>query len=116
MALVGLGNLEAAEISLRTATTMITHAIGPAAWLFCYIAHLLARQGRFVEAAKTIAYIDNRLGSDLERSSIVPMRSYEDALAIIKTGLDTEALGRLRNEGSRLNAEEVIAMAFPART
>jgi uncharacterized protein YbjQ (UPF0145 family) len=46
----------------------------------------------------------------------VPERCYEDALAIIKTGLDTEALGRLRNEGSRLSADEVIAMAFPVRT
>lgn len=116
LALVGLGNLEAAEISLRTATTMITHATGPAVWVFCYIAHLLARQGRFVEAARTIAYIDNRLGSVHERLPPVPVRCYEDALAIIKTSLDTEALGRLRNEGSRLSAEEVIAMAFPART
>jgi predicted ATPase/class 3 adenylate cyclase len=116
IALVGLGNLEAAEISLRTATTMITHTTGPTPGLFCQIAQLLARQGRFVEAAKTIAYIDNCLGSDHERLPPVPERCYEDALAIIKTGHDTEALGRLRNEGSRLSADEVIAMAFPART
>jgi predicted ATPase/class 3 adenylate cyclase len=116
MALAGLGHLEAAEISLRTATTMITHTQGPAPWVFCYIAHLLARQGRFVEAAKTIAYIDNRLGSDHERLPPAPERFYEDALAIIKTGLDAATLGRLCNEGSRLSAEEVIAMTFPART
>jgi predicted ATPase/class 3 adenylate cyclase len=115
-ALVGLGNLEAAEISLRTAAITITHATGPAAWAFCYIAHLLARQGRFNEAAKTIAYIDNRLGADLERLPPVPERCYEEALAIIKTGLDAEVLGRLRNEASRLSADEMIAMAFPART
>ncbi len=117
MALAGLGNLEAAEISLRTATTMVTHTTGPAPWLFCYIAHLLARQGRFFEAAKTIAYIDScMLEHDRVRMPPVPERCYEEALAIVKTGLDTEALGRLRNEGSRLSAEEVIAMAFPART
>jgi hypothetical protein len=84
--------------------------------VFCYIAHLLARQGRLVEAAKTMAYIDSRLGSDHERLPPVPERCHEEALAIIKTGLETEALGRLRNEGSLLNAEEIIAMAFPART
>jgi hypothetical protein len=95
---------------------MITHTTGPTPGLFCQIAQLLARQGRFVEAAKTIAYIDNCLGSDHERLPPVPERCYEDALAIIKTGLDTEALGRVRNEGSRLSADEVIAMAFPART
>ena len=116
LAHVGLGDLDAAEISLRTATTMITHAQGPAIWVFCYIAHLLARQGRLVEAARTMAYIDSRLGSDHERLPPVTERCYEEALAIIKTGLDTDALGRLRNEGSRLSAEEVIAMAFPART
>ncbi|MGR4871765.1 hypothetical protein ACIPRI_23205, partial [Variovorax sp. LARHSF232] len=99
------------------ATTMVTHTTGPAPWLFCYIAHLLARQGRFFEAAKTIAYIDScTLEPDRVRMPPVPERCYEEALAIVKTGLDTEALGRLRNEGSRLSAEEVIAMAFPART
>ncbi|MDM0117993.1 adenylate/guanylate cyclase domain-containing protein [Variovorax sp. J22R133] len=113
LALVGLGDLEAAGISLRTATTMITHTAGPAVWLFCYIAQLLARQGRLVEAAKTIVYIDNRLGPNHERLTTLTERCHEDALAIIKTGLDTEALGRLRDEGSRLSAKEVIAMAFP---
>ena len=116
IALVALGHLEAAEISLRTATTMIMHSTGPAPWVFCYIAQLLARQGRFIEAAKTIAYIDNRLRSDHERLPPGSERCYEDALAIIKTGLDTEALDRLRNEGSRLSADEVIAVAFPTRT
>ncbi len=116
LALIGLGNLEAGEVSLRAATTMIMHAIGPAVWLFCYIAHLLARQGRFVEAAKTIAYVDNRMGSEQERMPPVPERCHEEALATITTSLDTERLDRIRNEGSRLSAEEVIAMAFPDRS
>ena len=113
LALVGLGDFEAAETSLRTATTMIMHAIGPGAWAFCYIAHLLACQERFVEAAKTIGYIDNRVGSDLKGLAPVPVRCYEEALAIIKKALDTEALSRLRREGCQLSADEVIAMAFP---
>ena len=117
LALVGLGNLEGAEISLRTAATLATHATGSAPWFLCYVARLLARQGRFVEAAKTLGYIDNRLLLPHHaRLPPVPELCYEDALATIKTGLDTEALGRLRNEGSRLNEEEVIAMAFPVRT
>lgn len=115
LALVGLGNLDEAESSLRTTTTMIMQAIGPAVWLFCYIAHLLAHQGRFVEAATTVAYIDKRMGSDLKLLPPVPMRCYDEALATIKKGLDTEALSRLRLEGLRLSADEVIAMAFPDR-
>jgi hypothetical protein len=63
-----------------------------------------------------MAYIDNRLASDHERLTLVAERCHEEALAIIKAGLDAEALGRFRHEGSRLSAEEVIAMAFPART
>jgi len=117
VALVRLGNLEAAENSLRVASTMITHVTGPAIWVFCYIAYLLASQGRLVDAAKTIAYIDRRLGeSDRERLPPLAVRCYEDALAIVKTGFDTEALDRLRSEGSRLSADDVLAMAFPART
>ena len=115
LALVGLGDLETAGISLRTATIMITHTAGPAVWLFCYIAQLLARQGRLVEAAKTIAYIDHRLGPNHERLTTLSERCHEDALAIIKSGLGTEALGLLRDEGCRLRAKEVIAMAFPVR-
>jgi hypothetical protein len=38
VALVDVGNLEAAESSLRVAATTITHAIGPAMWVFCCIA------------------------------------------------------------------------------
>ena len=115
LALIGLGNLEAAETSLRTATTMIMHSIGPGVWAFCYIAHLLACQERFVEAAKTLAYIDNRVGPDLKGLAPVPVRCYEMALAIIKKGLDTEELSRFRREGFQLSADEVVEMAFPER-
>ena len=116
-ALVGLGNLEAAETALRVAVPIYTRALGPAIWVFCNIAHLLARQGRLIEAARTIAYIDRRL-QEPDRESLVPgaVRRYEEVCAIVKTGLETEALERLRSDGSRLSAEEVIAIAFQART
>jgi len=85
--------------------------------VFCSVASLLARKGRLVEAAKTIAYIDRRLhGPDRARFTQGMLRRYEETRAIVKMGLDAEALDRLRSEGSRLSAEEVIAMAFPART
>jgi predicted ATPase len=116
-ALLGLGNLEAAESALRFAAPIFTRALGPAIWVYWSVASLLAHQGRLVEAAKTIAYIDRRmLEPDGERLSPGQLRRYEELSAIVKMGFETEALERLRSDGSRLSAEEVIAMAFPGRT
>jgi hypothetical protein len=116
-ALLRLGKIEAAESALRLAAPIFTRAFGPAIWMFCIVASLLARQGRLVEAAKTIAYIDCRLREpDGERLSPGQSRRYEELRDIVKTGFETEVLERLRSDGSGLSAEEVIAMAFPART
>jgi predicted ATPase/class 3 adenylate cyclase len=116
-ALIGLGSLEAAESALRVAVPMITRALGPAIWVFCIVADLLARRGRLVEAAKTIAYIDRCLREpDGERLNSGQLSRYEEVRAIVEMGLETETLERLRSDGSRLSAEEVIAMAFPGRT
>jgi hypothetical protein len=117
VALLGLGNLEAAESALRLAAPIYTRAVGPAIWVFCSVASLLARQGRLVEAAKTIAYIDRRL-QEPDRECLPPesVHRYEEVRAIVERGFDTEALERLRSDGSRLSAEEVIAIAFPGRT
>jgi hypothetical protein len=115
-ALLGLGKLEAAESSLRVAVPMFTHAFGPAIWVFCHIAVLLARQGRLREAAKTIAYIDHRLAEpDPEHLTPGQLRPYEETRAIVQREVDAEALDQLRREGSLLSAEEVIDMAFPPR-
>jgi len=114
VALLGLGNLATAENSLKVAVAIFTRALSPASWVFCHIAFLLARLGRLVDAAKTIAYIDNRSENTPYQLAV---RHYEEALAIVKSGLlDSEELDRIRGEGSRLSADEVIAMAFPART
>jgi len=116
-ALVGLGKLEAAESSLRVAVPMSTHAFGPAIWVFCVISSLLARQGRLVDAAKTVAYVDRRLlEPDAERLSPGQLRRYEETRALVTRGFDAQALDRLRSEGSRLGAEDVLAIAFPPRT
>jgi hypothetical protein len=54
---------------------------------------------------------------EADRDCLPPVaaRCYEETLAIVKMGFETEALDLLRSEGSRLSAEEVIAMAFPTR-
>ena len=85
--------------------------------MFCLIASLLARQGRLIEAAKTIVYIDRRLlEPDPEYLTPGQLRRYEETRANVKMGLDAGALDCLRSKGSRLSAEEVTAMAFPPRT
>jgi predicted ATPase/class 3 adenylate cyclase len=116
VALLRLGNLEAAESALRVAVPVYTRALGPAIWVFSIIADLLAHQGRLIEAAKTLGYIDRRL-QEPGHESLAPatVRRYEEALAIVQQGFESEALELLRSEGSRLSADEVIAMAFPAR-
>ena len=114
-ALVRLGKLEAAEGSLRVAAPIFVRAFGPAIWVFCLIAALLATPGRLVEAAKTIAYIDRRLlEPDSEHLTPAQLRRYKETRAIVEMDFDAEALDRLRSEASLLSAEEVIAMAFPA--
>jgi predicted ATPase/class 3 adenylate cyclase len=114
-ALLELDHLEAAESALRVAVPVFTRAIGPAIYVFRSVVTLLARQGRLAEAAKTIGFIDRRL-LEPDSDHVPPLPAYGATLAVVEAGLDTEALDRLRSEGFGLSADEVIAMAFPARS
>ncbi|MGF6546188.1 ATP-binding protein [Paraburkholderia youngii] len=118
-ALVYLGNFKAAELALQSACTLSMHASGLMTHPYCYVAHLLARQGRLADAARTIAWIDNRqLRADLGYRDWIPpaaASSYKEARAIVDSSFTREERDRFASEGARLNVEQVTAMAFPGR-
>ncbi|MGF6478831.1 ATP-binding protein [Paraburkholderia sp. JPY419] len=118
-ALVYLGDFKAAELALQSACTLSMHASGLMTHPYCYVAHLLARQGRLADAARTIAWIDNRqLQADLGYRDWIPpaaASSYKEARAIVDSSFTREERDRFASEGARLNVEQVTAMAFPGR-
>ncbi|MEX3635138.1 winged helix-turn-helix domain-containing protein [Paraburkholderia sp. BR14320] len=118
-ALVYLGDIETAELELRSACTLSMHADGPMTCPYCYVAHLLVRQGRLADAARTIAWIDRRLlQADLGYRDWIPphaVSSYEHARDIVRSSFTPEERDRFASEGARLDVEQVTAMAFPAR-
>ncbi|WP_233804882.1 winged helix-turn-helix domain-containing protein [Paraburkholderia sp. HP33-1] len=113
-ALVYLDDFKAAELALRSACTLSMHARDPMACPYCHVALLLARQGRLVDAARTLAWIDNRQLQAV-RDWIPPMAvsSYKEARAIVDSAFTREECDRLASEGARLSFEQVTAMAFP---
>ena len=118
-ALVYLGDIEAAERALRTACTLSMHASGPMTCPYCYVAQLLARQGRLADAARTIAWIDNRLlQTDRDYRDWIPPHaacSYQEAKGMVESAFTREERDRFAREGAWLSVEQVTAMAFPAR-
>lgn len=115
-ALVHLGEIEAAALALRSACTLSMHTIGPITYPYCYVAHLLARQGRLGDAARTIGWIENR-AQRIDRDWLPPIAvsSYREARAVVDCALTPEERARYASEGVRLNIEQVHAMAFPPR-
>jgi hypothetical protein len=118
-ALVYLGDFKAAELALQSACTLSMHASGPMTHPYCYVAHLLARQGRLADAARTLAWIDIRqLQADLGYRDWIPpaaAASYKEARAIVDPAFTREERDRFASEGTRLSVRQVTAMAFPGR-
>jgi predicted ATPase/DNA-binding winged helix-turn-helix (wHTH) protein len=115
-ALVHLGEIEAAELALRSGCTLSVHTIGPITYPYCYVAHLLARQGRLGDAARMIAWIDNR-AQRIDRDWLPPIAvsSYKEARAIVDMALTQKERDVYASEGARLSFEQVNAMAFPGQ-
>ncbi|WP_233860333.1 ATP-binding protein [Paraburkholderia sp. HD33-4] len=116
-ALVHLGDIEAAEPALRSACTLSMHASGPMTCPYCYVAQLLVRQGRLADAARIIAWIDNRrLQANNDYRDWIPPHavfSYEQARNVVDSAFTREERDRLASEGAQLSVEQVTAMAFP---
>ncbi|WP_090874081.1 hypothetical protein [Paraburkholderia diazotrophica] len=82
--IVRLGDFQAAETSLDVAPAIFTLTIGPSICLYCYIAFLLARQGRLVGAPKKLAWIDTySLEAYRDCLLLVAARCYEETFAMI---------------------------------
>ncbi|WP_233804889.1 ATP-binding protein [Paraburkholderia sp. HP33-1] len=115
-ALVHLGDVKAAELALASACTLLMHTFGPTTYPYSYVALLLARQGRLVDAARTLAWIDNRqLQAVRDWFPPIAVSSYEEARTMVDSAFTREECDRLASDGARLSFEQVTAMAFPGR-
>ncbi len=113
-ALVNLGDVREADATLRTACTLLMHAIGPSTYPYCYAAHLLALQGRLADAARTIGWIDERM-RQLNRDGIPPiaLSSYRASCDIVGPALSPRDRDKYESEGARLSLEQITTIAFP---
>ncbi|APA85594.1 winged helix-turn-helix domain-containing protein [Paraburkholderia sprentiae WSM5005] len=113
-ALVNLGDLREADATLRTACTLLMHAIGPSIYPYCYAAHLLALQGRLADAARTIGWIEARM-RQANRDGIPPiaLSSYKAARDIVDSALSSDERDGYAGEGALLSLQQVTRIAFP---
>jgi Flp pilus assembly protein TadD len=111
-ALTGLGRLEEAEARLREALPRLKHATGSASWAVNHVCFLLARQARLEDAARLIGYIDTPRRAQTIVQSPSQRRSYDEAVAILRTALDSCRFEQLRAAGSGFTEDEAIALAF----
>jgi predicted ATPase/DNA-binding winged helix-turn-helix (wHTH) protein len=111
-ALTGLGRLEEAEARLREALPRLKHATGSASWAVNHVCFLLARQARLEDAARLIGYIDTPHRAQTIVQSPSQRRSYDEAVAILRTALDSCRFEQLRAAGSGFTEDEAIALAF----
>ncbi|WP_201703736.1 hypothetical protein [Paraburkholderia kirstenboschensis] len=113
-ALINIGELREADATLRTACTLLMHAIGPSTYPYCYAAHLLALQGRLADAARTIGWIEARM-RQADRDGIPPvaLSSYKAACDIVESALGREERDGYAGEGALLNLQQVTRIAFP---
>lgn len=113
-ALLNLGALRQADATLRTACTLLMHAIGPSTYPYCYVAHLLALQGRLADAARTIGWIEARM-RQTNRDGIPPiaLSSYKAARDIVDAAFSAEDRERQSSDGALLNLEQITRIAFP---
>jgi hypothetical protein len=112
-ALAHLGDLEASAEGLRLAIPMYKRAYGSGKGPMNEVAFLLARQGRFEDAARVIGRRDALQTFDRSNNYPALLRSYDAAVALVEAALGREECARLRDEGARLSDEEAAALAFP---
>jgi predicted ATPase/DNA-binding winged helix-turn-helix (wHTH) protein len=112
-ALTGIGRIEEAEAMLRMAVPRVRRATGSASWTFNHVTFLVARQGRIEDAARLIGYVDASRTDQTIVQSPAQRRSYDEALAILATTLDSCNLELLRAAGRELTEDEATTLAFP---
>jgi len=112
-ALIQIGELAKAELSLRAAFPKIRRALGTARTTLCHVSYLLARQGRSGDAARLLGAID----ALRPRGSAIlapPNRaSYDDATALSLQAVGAYEFELIKIEGSKLTEDEAVLLGFP---
>jgi predicted ATPase len=114
-ALAALGRFEDAEAKLWSAILRCRRAIGSANLALDHVAFVLARQGRFEDAARLVGYVDAWRATQRIDPFPTQRRSHRETLAMVAPHLHPGALESLRAEGGRISEDEAIALAFPSR-
>jgi hypothetical protein len=113
VALARIGELTKAEAALRAAVPQMRRAVGTARTTLCYIAYLLAQQGRHADAARLVGAADALTppGSMILPPPIRACR--EDAAALALEALGEVEFRRLALEGSGLSEDEAVTLGLP---
>lgn len=112
-ALAQTGELDEAELSLRAALPRVKRALGTVRTALCYVSFLLARQGRYADAARLLGAVDGLRPSGAAILAPPNRACYDDAAAIASQALGVHEFERLKSEGGRLSEDEAVALAFP---
>jgi predicted ATPase/DNA-binding winged helix-turn-helix (wHTH) protein len=114
-ALLQIGELAEAEASLRAALPRIRHALGSARTSLCYLALLMARQGRHADAARLIGAVEGLRPPGAAILAPPNRACHDDAAGIALAALGSEAFERAKAEGRLLSEGEAVALAFGGR-
>jgi hypothetical protein len=112
-ALASVGRMAEAEEMLRTTIQQAKRALGSTIWVFNHVACLVARQGRYGDAAQLLGYVDAAPTSGFIAKSPSQAQSYAQAQAAAKAALDTDAFKDLHSAGAHLSEHDAMALAFP---
>ncbi len=112
-ALMESGHLQEAESAFREALPLIRRAYGSAAFVLHDAALLLARRGRFDDAARVSAYAESVYAGIGRKPRRVAQHNQEQLRALLSTQRSAEALVQLSNEGRTLTDDQACSLAFP---
>jgi predicted ATPase/DNA-binding winged helix-turn-helix (wHTH) protein len=107
------GDLIGAEQTLRAALPRLRRAWGIASWTFGPVAFLLARQGRFADAARLLGWMEASRVPGMVASSHGHQQAQADTAALLARALDAQHLSDLKAEGARLTEDSALSLAFP---
>jgi hypothetical protein len=102
---------EAAEM-LHDSVLRLKRSIRSVSWLFSHIAFLVARQGRFNDAARLIGFVDHTRSTAGSVWTPHFQLSYEMAIELVQGGLSEAEFGTLRSVGRELTEEIATEVAF----
>lgn len=111
-ALVQMGELENAGALFQAAFPRIRRALGTAHTTLCHFAFLLARRGRYADAARLLGAVEALHPAGAAILAPPNRASYDEAAVIVEEALDAAELARLMAEGSMLSEDEAVAVMF----